>query len=254
MIKSKGELRRIANGVATQIKNDMRSRIVGFMEQMGTDEVELASALDITVDELEQILSGNGEITLTTFAKLIVASEHTIEIKALPVVGQRNSRMPNRSENVRQNHQRTSNRPNRVVVPSYEEFQKMMHEGKIPPPPQGFMGCGIPRPSSRQNDMGSVRIPHCQELQHENVMELDSMTRRDLVNTIVNNDWQDEIDLVNATRSDLINFLLEKDFHVQEDVEEPVVCQSDKVNKMANALADAISKNPHLAKMLEKYI
>lgn len=252
MIKSKGELRRIANGVATQIKNDMRSRIVDFMEQMGTDEVELASVLDITVDELEQILSGDCEITLTTFAKLIVASEHTIEIKALPIMGQRPSRMSHNTESARPTSRHTHHNSNRGDIPSYEEFQKMMREGKIPPPPQGFMGCGIPR--HKQENNGGVKIPHCQELKHENVMELDSMTRRDLVNTIVNNNWEDEIDLVNATRSDLIDFLLEKDFNVQEEVQEPVVHQSDKVNKMANALADAISKNPHLAKMLEKYI
>ena len=52
MIKSKEQLRRIANGVANQIKEDIRKRIVEFMEAMGTDEMELADALyGVTMEE-----------------------------------------------------------------------------------------------------------------------------------------------------------------------------------------------------------
>lgn len=246
MIKSKEELRRIANGVATQIKNDMRSKIINFMEQMGASETELASVLDINVRDLERILSGDGEITLTTFAKLVVASEHTIEIKQLPI----NHAMPNRNRNARPSmHAERGNRNGNI--PSYEEFQRMVNAGEIPPPPRGFMGCGMPR----RNTMPTTNVFHSQELNNNDSARLDSMTRRDLVNTIVNNDWDNEIDLVNATRSDLIDFLMSKDFHTEERHEEiKMPRQSDKVNKMANALADAISKNPQLASMLEKFI
>lgn len=262
MIKSKEQLRRIANGVANQIKEDIRKRIVEFMEAMGTDEMELADALDITVEELDEIMGGTCEIPLTTFAKLIVASEHTIEIKPCAKVNAPFNRMSKPST------QRQRTRPQMndgEAIPSYEEFQRMVAEGKIPPPPRGmrmghmpphmppFMGNErMEAPTVNPRQMRQTPM-HRQEMGGN---ELDSMSRRDLVNTVMTNGWDNEIDLLNATRSDIIEFLIEKGFHTEEQaVEQPTnTVQSDKVGKMAAALAEVLQNNPQLASILEKYV
>lgn len=265
MIKSKEELRRIASGVASQIKNDMIERIVEFMNNMGTSSLELADALDITVEELEDILNG-GEISLTTLAKIIVASEHTIEIKPLPMVNAPFNRAKKRTAEPFVTNTRATRGRNGEPIPSYEEFQQMVREGKIPPPPRGMRG-GMPMGAEMPNRFGGMPgvgsrvarnnrpIHRAQTTMNPSNLELESMSRRDLVSTITNNGWAEEIDLVNANRSDLINFLLEKDFHTEEaQVAETRQAHSDKVCKMAEALADVIEKNPQLASMLEKYV
>lgn len=66
---------------ARQAKNDIRNKVMEFMDEMDTSREELAYALAISDGELEQILSGNGEITLTTLAKLLIATGNALEIK-----------------------------------------------------------------------------------------------------------------------------------------------------------------------------
>ena len=64
-----------------QAKNDIRNRMMQFMQEVNTSRSELAYALAISEAELAQILDGNGEITLTTFAKLLIATGNVLEIK-----------------------------------------------------------------------------------------------------------------------------------------------------------------------------
>lgn len=262
MITSKAELRRISMGVVNTIKNDMRSKIVSFMEQMGTDEAELANALDITVEDLNRILSGNGDISLSTFAKILVGSEHTLEIKPLPMRQERPMR--------RQAPFTTMTRMPRGMhgeKPSYEEFMRMVEEGKIPPPPahMGEMGQRFGGMPGVRAEAPKRQIKHAQDFPTPNVnMDLESMTRRELVATIQNNGLANDIDLVNASRHELIDFLISNNFCTENENVAPrenVIPQmtrekrqSDKMARMMEMMADVLSKNPQLQSELEKYL
>ena len=83
MIKNRTELLSMAADWVRMAKDDLRTQILGFIEEVGTSAEEIAHALGISMGELEQIISGNGEITLSTFAKILIATDNVIEIKPL---------------------------------------------------------------------------------------------------------------------------------------------------------------------------
>ena len=77
------KLQSLASEWVRMAKNDIRKKIMDFMREVDTTKRELAYALAISEGELEQILNGNGEITLTTFAKLLIATGNALEIKPI---------------------------------------------------------------------------------------------------------------------------------------------------------------------------
>lgn len=276
MIKNVQELRRVSEEMSRRIKADMRRKIVQFMEQMGTNEVELARALDITVNELNVILQGNGEITLTTFAKILVASDHALEIKQIPVA----RHTPNGRNSSRVNHRPT----NGERIPSYEEFQRMVREGRIPPPPHGMHMRPMnempimPRP---ERNVGHQHVQEREAVQPcpmmEANMELESMSRDELISTIENNGLGHEfistrgVNPTMARRGDLINFLLEKNFHVEEEpmpmeaVRAPFAQevteqapinerQEPSVADLAQTFAEMLIGNPQLRENLKRML
>ena len=84
MIKNRQTLMALAAEWTTRAKNDLRgAEFLNFMREVGTDETELANALGISDGELNQILNGNGEITLQYSAKILIATENAIEIKPI---------------------------------------------------------------------------------------------------------------------------------------------------------------------------
>ena len=76
-------LQSLASDWTRKAKNDIRTKVKEFMAEVETTPRELAYALAISEGELEQILSGNGEITLSTFAKLLIATGNALEIKPI---------------------------------------------------------------------------------------------------------------------------------------------------------------------------
>ena len=76
-------LQSLASDWTRMAKNDIRTKIIEFMEEVNTTTRELAYALAISEGELEQILRGNGEMTLSTFAKLLIATGNALEIKPI---------------------------------------------------------------------------------------------------------------------------------------------------------------------------
>ena len=76
-------LQSLASDWTRMAKNDIRTKIIEFMNEVDTTPKELAYALAISEGELEQILRGNGEITLSTFAKLLIATGNALEIKPI---------------------------------------------------------------------------------------------------------------------------------------------------------------------------
>ena len=68
------QLQRLASEWTRMAKNDIRNKVISFMREVDASERELAYVLAISDGELKQILEGNGEITLSTFAKLLIAT------------------------------------------------------------------------------------------------------------------------------------------------------------------------------------
>ena len=77
------QLQRLASEWTRMAKNDIRNKVISFMGEVDASERELAYVLAISDGELKQILEGNGEISLSTFAKLLIATGNALEIKPI---------------------------------------------------------------------------------------------------------------------------------------------------------------------------
>ena len=81
MVKNLEELLVEATKWANDAKNELKKKVEDFIETTGSSEEELAGVLGISLGEMEQILHGNGEVTITTLSKLLVATNNAVEIK-----------------------------------------------------------------------------------------------------------------------------------------------------------------------------
>ena len=77
------QLQKLASEWTRMAKNDIRNKVISFLREVDASERELAYHLGISDGELKQILEGNGEITLSTFAKLLIATGNALEIKPI---------------------------------------------------------------------------------------------------------------------------------------------------------------------------
>lgn len=240
MIRNREQLLHLSADWANRAKNDLRAKMIEFIEVSGMNQAQLSDLLGLSMGEIEQILNGNGEITITTFAKLLIATDHVLEIKPLQASPMANG-MPRMRQNEPQNAQRRQRRDSRG------RFVPMNHGEMVdgfPQPPRDANGMPLPIPcdengvplpppphfAQRFGGMPGIRrraeqapaMPQRQNVnpyrvQREEVAptrqatSLDSMDRRTLVNIISTNGWGEEIDLVNSTRSELIDFIIMKE-------------------------------------------
>ena len=238
MIKSREELLALSADWSARAKNDLRNQLLQFMQGMRTNEEELAYALGMSVGELQQILQGNGEITLTTFSKLLIATNHVLEIKpaemspmsygrrpnggAMPMPPMGGMPMPNQG---RRPIGRPSQRPMKRPSNGRGNLPPMppMGNGMMPPPPMGGMPNGGMPPMPPMGDFerfggmpGMSRRPQMPPMPQApswgedvgmNGDNFESMSRPELVSIIQSNFWDSEIDVHRANRETLVDFL-----------------------------------------------
>lgn len=235
MVRNREELVRMSTEWMNMAKTDLRRQIIHFMESVGTSETELAHALCISVDELNNIINGVGEISLSTFAKLLIATDNVIEIKPLsqtplapqgvPTRGRGREPMPQippmpfgggmpmpkkvkRDKNgrfVRSDAPRTEvpsmegmpifGGPTMSGMPVFNDGMRTMPDFGMPTHSRFGGMPGVNKPTQPTRSQ-QVTIP--------------SVPRRELVTTIVANGWDEEIDIMNSTSDELIRFLMTK--------------------------------------------
>lgn len=278
MIKNRRELLAMAAEWTNMAKNDLRRQIVSFMEQMGTDEVELAHALGISDAELQQILNGNGEITLSTFAKILIATDNVLEIKPMaatqfggydgmprPHGSHRPMGAPTAMPPV--NRRRPMPRPDMMggMMPPPPMFDE---NGEMLPPPMFGNPCngqrfgGMPGMSGK---FGKKPMPN---------PEMVRVPRTQLVETVLDNGWDDEIDLMNSTTNEIMEFLatkgitatperfarpqsqVEMPVEARDEVEQPMAEQPSpsKLDAAIAKIAETLQNNPELMRTLEAYL
>lgn len=286
MVKNRAELVSMSKEWTKRAMKDLRGQIIGFMENVGTDSEELAYALGITVDELNAIVSGCGEISLSTFAKILIATDNVIEIKpigATPFGGMEEmpnpSMLPMEMRSGRVSHgrkhvmpQMTKSQPRdskgRFVkakqsgtqIPSYDEFMRMIKDGEIPEPtnrmrkmPRMANGMPIPMP------MDAPRFGGMPGVKKMNPGTATPVPRRELVSTIVDNGWDDEIDIMNSTSAELMEFLMSMGLtpshfeRMKNEAEQNNPINESKKERVMQMLSDELDKNPHLLEQIRRF-
>lgn len=222
MVKNREELLSMSSEWMNMARNDLRRQVINFMESVGTSEDQLAYILGISIDELSKIINGHGEIALSTFAKLLIATDNVIEIKPIsqsPFMGRQ---MPNG---------RTMKSPATDIpfgggMPMPKKVKRdkngrFMREDAVPqgtemPTMRSASNHGMPQ----MREMPDFGMPPVQRFggmpgmnkrpQVAQDIKIPSVPRRELVTTIAANGWDEEIDMMNSTSDELINFLMHK--------------------------------------------
>lgn len=289
MVKNRAELVSMSKEWTKRAMSDLRGQIISFMENVGTDSEELAYALGITVDELNAIISGCGEISLSTFAKILIATDNVIEIKPINATPfGRMEEMPNpsmlpiemRSGNVSNERKHvvpqmttpqprdskgrfTKAKPNGSQIPSYDEFLRMMKNGEIPEPTDRMrkmrrMAHGMPIPMPMDTN-GLGGMPSIKKMNPRTATPQLEVPRRELVSTIVDNGWDDQIDIMNSTSAELMEFLMSMGLtpsHFERMKNESA--QNNQINEskkehIMQMLSDELDKNPHLLEQIRRF-
>ena len=229
MVKNREELLQVAGNNANQLKAHLRQAVSNFLTIQNVSEDDLAYVLGITGNEMNQILHGNGNVTVDVLSKLLVATDMAVEIKPVrnTPLGGYGRKMP-KSGGFPSPH---GMRVNAQGIPCDEN-------GRPLPPPPGmppFMG-GMPPREERAADIqqevpmettGPVRDSHgrfvkkaknatrpvrlSSQPQMEEGNPYLNISRADLANIVRQNIWDGEIDVENASQQELAEFVANKE-------------------------------------------
>ena len=271
------QLQKLASEWTRMAKNDIRNKVISFMREVDASERELAYVLAISDGELKQILEGNGEITLSTFAKLLIATGNALEIKPIedtPISDYEN--IPTEEE-----FERPLPRPNvfarqkpqpmqpQFGRPSFSRPIPPMHEEDgndfIPPMPEELRRAmeerydrPVHRPEQPRDEYGRFAPKHPQmrkeEAPRREVSPFESKSTDELVKIIRERLWDSEINLNLASKEELVAFLDEKNKRMTEYKRMKALEEDPKVNEFKSKMKNTLHNNPHLREWAKKFL
>lgn len=271
------QLQKLASEWTRMAKNDIRNKVISFMREVDASERELAYVLAISDGELKQILEGNGEITLSTFAKLLIATGNALEIKPIedtPIGDYEN--IPTEEE-----FERPLPRPNvfarqkpqpmqpQFGRPSFSRPIPPMHEEDvndfIPPMPEELRRAMEERydrhvhcPEQPRDEYGRFAPKHPQmrkeEAPRREVSPFESKSTDELVKIIRERLWDSEINLNRASKEELVAFLDEKNKRMTEYKRMKALEEDPKVNEFKSKMKNTLHNNPHLREWAKKFL
>ena len=271
------QLQKLASEWTRMAKNDIRNKVISFMREVDASERELAYVLAISDGELKQILEGNGEITLSTFAKLLIATGNALEIKPIedtpisdyeniPTEEEFERPLPRPNVFARQKPQPMQpqfGRPNfsRPIPPMHEEDGNDF----IPPMPEELRRAMEERydrpvhsPEQPRDEYGRFAPKHPQmhkeEAPRREVSPFESKSTDELVKIIRERLWDSEINLNRASKEELVAFLDEKNKRMTEYKRMKALEEDPKVNEFKSKMKNTLHNNPHLREWAKKFL
>lgn len=271
------QLQKLASEWTRMAKNDIRNKVISFMREVDASERELAYVLAISDGELKQILEGNGEITLSTFAKLLIATGNALEIKPIedtPISDYEN--IPTEEE-----FERPLPRPNvfarQKPQPMQPQFGRPSFSRPIPPMQEEDGNDFIPpmpeelrrameerydrpvhRPEQPRDEYGRFAPKHPQmrkeEAPRREVSPFESKSTDELVKIIRERLWDSEINLNRASKEELVAFLDEKNKRMTEYKRMKALEEDPKVNEFKSKMKNTLHNNPHLREWAKKFL
>ena len=280
MVNSREELLSVADNNVKQLKANLSQSVQAFMDAQRTNPEELAYALGIDLEEMENVINGNGVITVDTLSKLLIATDMAVEIKPismtplhsygrnmpksgpLPPIGAVRPFGPARDGGARERIRREAeDAAKRATGPARDSHGRFVsrRRAEAPAPPMRHAPVG-PRPSATTRE--------------ENPYE--TMPTDGLVNIIRQNLWDSEIDVENSSRQQLIQFVMGKERLLRErtnggthtrpttlepEAHEPHAVDANGGSRSFNKFLDMLSKmaeevkeNPKLMETIERFM
>ena len=285
MVRNREELLQVAGSNANQLKANLRQAVQNFLAVQNVSEDDLAYVLGITGNEMNQILHGNGNVTVDVLSKLLVATDMAVEIKPVrnTPLGGYGRKMP-KSGGFPAPH---GMRVNEHGIPCDENGRP------LPPPPcmPPFMGMHPreERAADVQQEIpmettGPVRDSHGRfvkkaksatrpvrpaQPQMEEGNPYLNISRADLANIVRQNIWDGEIDVENASQQELAAFVANKERIMrqrasqaeQQQTEPQPQPRTQGMSGSANAfiqmlenMAQEAKNNPQLAETIARFM
>ncbi len=267
-----------------QYSADIMEKVENLLNENDSSPEELADVIGVDVDEIYDILDGNGEnISIETLVKVFMVLGFAIEIKPIedtPLVDYDNvnPHVMRDVEPEREPQPNVFNHPPRRPTPPPMGMPMPPRGGRMPMPPRGFDPDKLP-PFLRERaerELGLNREPQPRPqrplVQRERPQEEETPTspfalmgREELVKIINKHLWDSEIDTVNAPRTALVRFLEEKDKRMQavkrreneqkqmeEQIEE--LENDPKVANFINKMKTTYKKNPQFRSYVKNFL
>lgn len=195
MVKNKQELLSMAAEWTRHAANDLREQLIRFMERVGADNQRVSDVLGLTNGEIDQILNGDGNISISTFAKLLIATGNILEIKPVSAAPRgafgapRGQRPPHGG--------RMGGAPRHGSAPS-----------GFPTPPMPPVGplASYPGDMHQMPMGGRPQMPMGGQMQGREI-NLDDLSRNELINIVRQEGLEGSIDVMRATRGQIIDLL-----------------------------------------------
>ena len=273
-----------------QYSADIMEKVENLLNENDSSPEELADVIGVDVEEIYDILDGNGEnISIETLVKVFMVLGFAIEIKPIedtPLVDYDNVN-PHVMRDVEPefvHEERREPQPNVFNHPPRRPITPPMgmpmppRGGRMPMPPRGFDPDKLP-PFLRERaerELGLNRepqprpqrpVPHAERPRQEEAptSPFALMGREELVKIINKHLWDSEIDTVNAPKTALVRFLEEKDKRMQavkrreneqkqmeEQIEE--LENDPKVANFINKMKTTYKKNPQFRSYVKNFL
>jgi len=246
-----------------QYNADIMEKVMNLLNENDSTPEELAETINVDVEEIYDILDGNGEnIDIRTLVKVFLVLGFAIEIKPI-------EQTPLGSyENVN---------PHVMREPQHEEVHAtrpnpfMRPPMGMPMPPRGFDPRNIP-PHVRERverdlGIGEEREPQPRPYRPMSRREetptspFALMGRDELVKIITKHLWDSEIDVENAPKTALVRFLEEKDKRMKaskrmenEEREMKELENDPKVADFISKMKSTYKKNPQFRSYVKNFL
>lgn len=246
-----------ANNWIDQYKADIRGKVENLLNENDSTPEELAETIDVDVDEIYDILEGNGEyISIETLIKVFMVLGFAVEIKPIeetPLGGYDNVNPMVMDEPM---FERREPRQNPFMQPRAPM-------GGFGMPPHDFDPSRIP-PHVRERverDFEERRHPQFTRREEPKRSPFAIMGRNELVNIIRNKLWDSEIDVENAPKESLVRFLEEKDKRMQEVIRREKAAKNNeelerdpKVAAFVKNVKKNIKENPQFRSYMKQFL
>ena len=264
MIRNTQELLQAVQAWLGMARQDLQNRISTFMNTQNVSVEDLSNVLQISPDEINAILAGDTNISLETFAKLLIANGLAIAITPVnetPIGSYRGNR---------------HGVDRRGQMPMMPQYGMPFNGGPQPMMPMGgsqpmgapmFGGAPAQDPNFEPRAVGNpnqsqtepaqpvrdsrgrfAKRPAVGSPQDDPYMRLSVDALKDI---ITRNNWHYEINLNTATRDEMIALLKEKEAAaVGGGAPKAEQGTKDSSKELADALAKALTNSPDLLNKL----
>lgn len=223
MVQNREELLAAVQSWMQQAATDIRGHIENFMNANDVSLEELSEVLAIPFDELQAMANGNANMSLESFAKLLIANGLAIQIVPVNATPIGSFRGPHHGTRRGGMLTMGTDQFGRPLPPMGPYGRPPMGAPMMAPPQGGFPGqapfngaphamqapaAGAPMGQPRAANGQFVRAPRGPMAGQDPYMRLSVDALKDI---ITRNNWHYEIDVNQASREDMITFLKAKE-------------------------------------------